>query len=94
MYVPMKNNNKSDWILDQNLQVGEKRFKNYTDFHFDLLASWLIRGIHMGEISKLGWLMGLIKQVMWADSLYFLYLLLLSISKTLAWSQPTLWPSS
>jgi hypothetical protein len=31
----------------------------------------------MGEISKLGWLMGLIKQAMWTDSLYFLYLLLL-----------------
>jgi hypothetical protein len=40
----------------------------------------------MGEISKLGWLMGLIEHAMWANSLYFLYLLLLSISKTLALS--------
>jgi hypothetical protein len=53
-----KNNNESDWILDQNLQVGEKRIKNYTDFRFDLLTSWLIRGIHMGEISKLGLAVG------------------------------------
>jgi hypothetical protein len=38
----------------------------------------------MGEISKLGWLIGLLKHAIWADSLYFLYLLLLSISKILA----------
>jgi hypothetical protein len=35
----------------------------------------------MGEISKLGRLMGLIEHDAWADSLYFLSLLLLSISK-------------
>jgi hypothetical protein len=34
----------------------------------------------MGEISKLGWLVGLVEHAMWADSLYFVYLLLLSTS--------------
>jgi hypothetical protein len=28
----------------------------------------------MGEISELGWLIGLDKHAIWADSLYFLYL--------------------
>jgi hypothetical protein len=60
----------------------------------ELVTSLLIRGIQMGEMSKLGWLIRLIKHAMWADSLYFPYLLLLSISKILASSQPTLWPSS
>jgi hypothetical protein len=66
----------------------------HKNFHFNLLTSSLMRGIHKGEISKLGWLIGLVEHAMWADSLYFLYLLLLSVSKTLASSQPTLWPSS
>jgi hypothetical protein len=42
----------------------------------------------MGEMSKLGWLIGLVKHTIWADSLYFLYLLLLSISN--ASQQPTI----
>jgi hypothetical protein len=44
----------------------------HEDFHFGLLTSSLMRGIHMGEISKLGWLIGLVEYAMWADSLYFL----------------------
>jgi hypothetical protein len=44
----------------------------------------------MGEMSRLGWVIGLVKYALRADSLYFLYLLLLSISKILASSQPTL----
>jgi hypothetical protein len=28
----------------------------------------------MGEMSKLGWLIGLVKHAIWTDSLYFLYL--------------------
>jgi hypothetical protein len=48
----------------------------------------------MGEKSKLGWLIGLVEHATWADSLYFLYLLLLTISKILASSQSTPWPSS
>jgi hypothetical protein len=56
----------------------------------ELGTSLLIREIQMGEISKLGWLIGLVKHAMWADSLYFLYLLLFSIFEMIAASQPTL----
>jgi len=34
------------------------------------MISLLIRGIHMGEISKVGWMIRLVRQVMWSDSLY------------------------
>jgi hypothetical protein len=47
----------------------------------ELETSLLMRGIQIGEMSKLVCLIGLIKHAIWADSLYFLYLLLLSISK-------------
>jgi Na+/H+-translocating membrane pyrophosphatase len=50
----------------------------------ELEGSLLIRGIQIGEMSKLGWLIGLVKHVIWADYLYFLYRLLISISKMLA----------
>jgi hypothetical protein len=53
-------------------------------FLLDSVTSSLMRGIQMGEISKLGWLMGFVEHAIWTDSLYFLNLLLLSISKTLA----------
>jgi hypothetical protein len=66
----------------------------HTDLLCELETSLLMRGIQMGEMSKLGWLIGLVKHVIWADSLDFVYLLLLSISKFLASPQPTLWPSS
>jgi hypothetical protein len=35
----------------------------------------LIWGIQVGDISILGWPIGLIKLVIWTDSLYFLYVL-------------------
>jgi hypothetical protein len=44
----------------------------------------------MEKISKLGWLIELVKWAIWADSLYFLCLLLLSISKIWASFQPSL----
>jgi hypothetical protein len=50
---------------------------DHTDLPCELLTSLLIRGIQMGEMSKLGWLIGLVKHAIWADPLYFLYLLLL-----------------
>jgi hypothetical protein len=34
-----------------------------------------MNGIQIGELSKLGWLNGLVKHAIWADSLYFLLLL-------------------
>jgi hypothetical protein len=67
--------------------------KNLLSHHTDLcewVTSLLLRGIQMGEMSKLGWLIGLVKYAIWADPLYFLHLLLLSISKILPLSQPTL----
>jgi hypothetical protein len=33
-----------------------------------------MKGIQKGQMSKLGWLIGLVKHATWADS-YFLYLL-------------------
>jgi hypothetical protein len=59
---------------------------DHTNLPYELLTS-LIRGIQMGEISRLGWLIGLVKHAIWVD---FLYLLLLSISTVLASSHPTL----
>jgi hypothetical protein len=63
---------------------------DHTNLPCELLTSSQIRGIQIGEMSKLGWLIGLVKHAICADSLYFLFLLLLSISKILASSQPTL----
>jgi hypothetical protein len=60
-----------------------KNLSYHTDF-CELVTSLLIRGIQMGEMSKLGWMIGLVKHATWVDSLYFLYLPLLSISKILA----------
>jgi hypothetical protein len=65
-----------------------KNLSDHTDLPCELLISLLIRELHIGEISRLSWLIGLVKHVMWADSSYFLYLLLLSISKFFASSQP------
>jgi hypothetical protein len=41
----------------------------------ELVTSLLIKGIQMGGMSKQGWLIGLIKHAIWADSLYFVYFL-------------------
>jgi hypothetical protein len=67
----------------------------HTDLLCEVETSLLKRGIQT-EMSKLGWLIGLVKHAVhvWADSLYFQYLLLLSISEILASSEPTLWSSS
>jgi hypothetical protein len=48
----------------------------------------------MGEMSKLGWLTGWCSRDMWADSLYFLYVVFGSICKTFASFQHILWPYS
>jgi hypothetical protein len=37
-------------------------------FTCELVTSWLIRGIQMGEMSEMGWLIGLAKHAIWADS--------------------------
>jgi hypothetical protein len=65
------------------------RFCHVIHIFSELVTSLLIRGTQMGEMSRLVWLIGLVEHAIWAYSLYFLYLLLLSISKILASSQPT-----
>jgi hypothetical protein len=56
----------------------------------------------MEEMLRPGWLIGLVENAIWADSLYFLYLPSFSITKILASLKPTLykqtkqtpWPES
>jgi hypothetical protein len=48
---------------------------------FELVASLLTRDIQMGEMSKLGCLIGLVNHTIWVDSSYFLYLPLHHSSK-------------
>jgi hypothetical protein len=77
---------------DKVMQIPMKNLSHlsqHADLPCELLTSMLIRGIQMGEMSRLGLLIGLVKHAIQADSLYSLYLLLLSISKILASSQPT-----
>jgi hypothetical protein len=45
---------------------------SHTDLLYELVTLFLIRGIQMGEMSKLDWPIGLVVHAMWADSLYFL----------------------
>jgi hypothetical protein len=72
-----------------------KKLSCHTDLFCKLETSLLMRRIQIGEMSKLGWMIGLVKHAIWADSFVFcIYLLLFSISKILASSQPTLCPSS
>jgi hypothetical protein len=40
------------------------------DFLLDLVTSSLMRGIQMGEICKLRWLMGFVGHAIWADSFF------------------------
>jgi hypothetical protein len=63
-----------------------KNLSHHTDLLCDLVTSLLIKGIQMREMSKLVWLLGLVKYsyIIRANIFYFLYLVLLSISKILA----------
>jgi hypothetical protein len=67
-----------------------KNLSRHTYLLCEFGTSLLMKGIQIGDVSKLGWLIGLVKHAIGVDSLYFLYLLLLSISKILASSQPIL----
>jgi hypothetical protein len=58
--------------------------KNLSRHTYFLETLLLMREIHIKELSELGWLIGLIKHAIWADSLYFLYLLLISVFTILA----------
>jgi hypothetical protein len=54
-----------------------KKLSFYTDLR-ELETSLLLRGIQIAKISKLGWLIGLAKHAIWADSLLRIFLSLLS----------------
>lgn len=43
-----------------------KNLSDHTDLPYALLPSLPISGIRVGQISKLGWLMGLVKHATWA----------------------------
>jgi hypothetical protein len=62
-------------ILELNLSCHSDLYEPAT--------SSLIRGIQMGQMSKLRWLIGFFTNAIWAESLYFLSLLLLSFCKIL-----------
>jgi hypothetical protein len=69
-----------------------KNLSDHTVLPCELLTSLLIRGVQMEEIFILGWLTELVKHNIWTNSFYpyFLYLLLLSISKILTSFQRSL----
>jgi hypothetical protein len=75
---------------DEVIQVPMKNLSHDADLPSEWLTSLPIRWLQMREMCKLDWLIRLVKHAIGADSLYFLYLLLLSVSKILASSQPTL----
>jgi hypothetical protein len=66
---------KTDHSTLKPIESSEESLMSYC--LCELVTSLLITGIHMGETSKLGWLIGLVKHSICFDSIYFLYLLLL-----------------
>jgi hypothetical protein len=48
-----------------------KNLSRHTDLLCELETSLLMKGIQIGEITKLGWPIGLVKHVILVDSLYF-----------------------
>jgi hypothetical protein len=48
-----------------------KSLQYLTDIPYKLLTSFLIRAVHMGEISKLVQMTGFLKQATWVGSLLF-----------------------
>jgi hypothetical protein len=48
-----------------------KNLSHRTDLPCDFLSSLMIRGIQTGEMSKLGWLVGLVKHAIWAHSISY-----------------------
>jgi hypothetical protein len=85
-----------DWDPIRTLHTAYYKFfhSNYTWRSCSVLTSAMITGAQMGEMSELGWLIGWSSRDMWADSLYFLYVVLGSICKTFASFQHILWSSS
>jgi hypothetical protein len=65
-----------------------KSLSDYTDFPYKEPTSLLMKGIDMVEILKLEWLIGFVERAIWVNSVYFLYLLLLSLFIILDSSKP------
>jgi hypothetical protein len=78
---------KSGKISRELVLAGNSGYRCY------LLTSSLIRVVHIGDISKLGWLIGSFAAAMWAASLYFLHIILASTCRTVASFQQTRCPS-
>jgi hypothetical protein len=55
----------------KTIQIPMKNLSDHAASPCELLTSLLTREIQMGEISKLGWLIGLVKRATSADSLLF-----------------------
>jgi hypothetical protein len=53
--------------------MGSVKFLKQEIWMHYLVNSLLIRGEQIREISRLGWLMGILQHDMWAAFLYFLY---------------------
>jgi hypothetical protein len=72
--------------VETNSLYGTNTKKNsysvYTGQSCSLFTSAVILGVQMGEKSKLGWLVRWSIQDMWADSLYFPYVVFGSVCKT------------
>jgi hypothetical protein len=49
-----------------------KNLSRHTHLLCELETSLLMTGIQIREMSKLGWLIGLVKHAKWVESLYFL----------------------
>jgi hypothetical protein len=55
---------------------------HWTELSFFFFTSAVVTWVEIGEMSKLGWLIGWSTRDMWADSFYFLYVVFGWICKT------------
>jgi hypothetical protein len=70
---------KGNELVTKIIQRSMKNQSHRTDISSEMITSLLTEGIIMGKISKMAWLLELVKHAVRADCLYFLHLLLLSI---------------
>jgi hypothetical protein len=90
---------QKSWLERRHTPHGTNTTKQifhsiYTGRSCSFLTSTAITEVQMGEMSKLGWLIRWSTRDMWADSLYFLYVVFGSICKTFASFQHILWLST
>jgi hypothetical protein len=94
MYFDRSHHRRETVLL--TVPTSEKQIfhSNCTWWSSSVSISADIMGIQKGEVSKLGWPIGWFSRDMWADSLYFLHVVLGSVCETLPSFQHILWPSS